>query len=269
MSCFKHPVRKLCCFLNFHWFQQLVNGWNDRHSQADSAEFSSILLRGVAPRCCSNRWERRVSHEQNITLHDQGDATMPITIQIDMELVDNGSIRLVDLVRHWHQELGMSAGLVGSPELVCLHLDRFVMSPTGHLHKAHIPIGFLWSVDFPTFTEGTDCIWHGYQVVAAFTHSGDAWSGHYQALLRVGNEALPHQQPALWLHCDDNRAQRPCWHMPPDFAAEVTCFWLCRCESLELHDMRILTDDMQHTPARPMDATDHSMMTMLRALQPS
>ena len=250
----------------FPWFQRLLNGWSDRHGQADGAEFSSLLLRVVAPRCCSNRWERRVSHEQKTDVHDRGDAHMPITLQLDMELLDNGSIRLNDLIRHWHQELGMSAGLVDSTELVCLHLDRFVLSPVGQLRKMHVPIGFLWSVDVPTLTDGINCTWHGYQVVAAFAHSGDASSGHYQALLRVGNEALPHQTPALWLHCDDNRAPRPCWHMPPEFASEVTCFWLCRCEQLELHNMRLPCPDMLNTAPAAADVTTQAMMTMLHSL---
>jgi hypothetical protein len=100
------------------WFQNLIAAWPERHGQADSAEFSSILLRGVAPQCCSNSWERRVLTEQNIRVHDQGDEFMPIVLQLDLELTDCGSIRLIDLIRQWHQELGMCAGLVCAKDLI-------------------------------------------------------------------------------------------------------------------------------------------------------
>ena len=244
------------------WFQNLVATWPERHGQADSTEFSSILMRGVAPQCISNRWERRVMSEQKVRVHDCGDETMPITLQLDLNLQDCGSIRLVDLIRHWHQELGMCAALVHAEDLICVQLDRFIMDPTGQVRKSHVPIGFHWGVPFPTFTQDVDCRWEGYQVVAAFAHLGTEDHGHYQAILKVGHESAPGSTPALWLHCDDNRAPKPCWHLPPEFSAGVTCFWLCRCEQLDLYDMRTAP----HSAAEPThngEGLNHAMLALL------
>lgn len=250
----------------FPWFQQIIHDWTDRDGQADSAEFTGLLLRRVAPRCCSNYWERRVNQEQKIAIHDRGDPKMPITLQIDMELLDNGSISLAALLRHWHQELGMSAGLVDPHDLVCLHIDRFVQSPTGQLRKAHVPIDFLGDVTIPHLTTGIGCTWHPYQVVAAFAHTGDACRGHYQALLRVSTEALTAHAPVRWLHCDDNRTPRPCLHLPPDFASNATCFWICRQGSIDLHDMRLPCLDGHPMHEHGSDNQTQAMLTLLQTL---
>ena len=86
------------------------------------------------------------------------------------------------------------------------------------------------------------------------------------AYLKTGHEARDNQEPALWLHCDDNRPPRPCWYLPPEFAAGVTSFWLCKCDSLELHDMR---DDPSPGVGRTLTigASDHhALLTMLNSL---
>lgn len=254
------------------WFQRLIASWPERHGQADSTEFSNILLKGVASPSTSNRWERRVIQEQKVEVHDMGDRFMPITIPLDPELTDNGSIRLVDLIRNWHNELGMSAGLMDAADIICIHVDRFLMLPSGQLTKSTTPIGFHWGVPFPTFTngpDGTECFWEGFQVVAASAHLGSSDAGHYQCILRVGHEARADQDPALWLHCDDNRQPKPCWYLPPEFAAGVTCFWLCKCDSLELHDMRDSPCPVAGSEQR-CDASDHQdMLTMLNSLPSS
>lgn len=246
------------------WFHELVRGWSDNGGQADSTEFSSLLIRRVAPRCCSNCWERRVQHEQNTQVHDRGDAFMPITLQIDMEMLHDGRIQLGELIRHWHQELGMSAGLVSSTELVCFHVDRFVKKPNGQLRKLHVPIDFTGPVDIPTLTNDIQCDWHGYQTVAAFSHSGDATSGHYQALLKVGASTLPTGMPVRWLHCDDNRMPLSCAQIPMQFAEGVSCVWLCRQENVEMHDMLIPDLDGQSAHPVSRDATTQAMLAMLQ-----
>ena len=100
------------------------------------------------------------------------------------------------------------------------------------------------------------------KVVAAFAHLGPADHGHYQAILKVGHESRPDSAPALWLHCDDNRAPRPCWSLPPEFAAGVTCFWLCRCEQLDLYDMRTAPHSIA-VPTAHGDGLDQAMLAML------
>ena len=129
---------------------------------------------------------------------------------------------------------------------ICIHVDRFLRLPSGQVTKSSTPIGFHWGILVPVFTHGpdsTDCSWEGFQVVAATAHLGSSDAGHYQCILKTGHEARANQEPALWLHCDDNRTPQPCWYLPPEFAAGVTCFWLCKCDSLDLHDMR---EDISH-----------------------
>jgi hypothetical protein len=107
------------------WFQDLVATWDDRQGQADSSEFSHLLMKGVAASCYSNRWERPVQDGHNVQVHDHGDSCMPITPQLDPECLDSGAIRMNGILRQWHNELGMSAALVDFKALVCLHIDPF------------------------------------------------------------------------------------------------------------------------------------------------
>ena len=95
------------------WMRALLLDWDDNEGQADSAEFTNRLIRWVQPACVNNCWQRRVCSGENLPVetHDFGDRFMPLTLQIDPMYIHNDSIRLQDLLRCWHNELGMSAGL--------------------------------------------------------------------------------------------------------------------------------------------------------------
>ena len=204
---------------------------------------------------------------QQIHVHDNSDAFMPITLHMDPELINSDIVRLSDLVRSWYNELGMCAALTTDQDLVCLQVDRFVMQPDGRVCKYNAVIGYHFSVDIPHFTHGIEVDWIPYQVVAASAHLGDERGGHYQSILSVAPEALPHQQPAGWLHCDDHRAPRACWTPPKDFDRAVTLFWLCKCDGLMLHDMRFPSPELHPLqPSQPSGLT-RAMLDMMNQMR--
>ena len=216
------------------WFLHLIRCWNDMQRQADCAEFTHKFLGWIASDCFSHQWERRVMQQGISTVHDFGDYSMPIVLQIEPELESNMQIRLTDLVRHWHGELGMCAGLITPRDLLCVHIDRLIQLPSGHLGKSTHRITFAGVVEFPIWTSTAELEWEPYQMIAAFAHLGDATAGHYQALLRLHHSSRQAGEPVFWLHCDDGRSPTPCAVFPPAFEAGITCVWLCRCQQLHL-----------------------------------
>ena len=121
-----------------------------------------------------------------VRVHDHSDRFQPLTLQLDPSHNTDGIARLTDMLRRWHNDLGMCAGLMHAPEVVCVHVDRFIYEGHGRLRKTDLPVFFGWTVDVPIFVaDGLECTWEPYQMTAAFAHQGDAATGHYQALLRT------------------------------------------------------------------------------------
>ena len=163
---------KSICLDQYPWFQSLIQTWDERTGQADSVEFTHRLLRGVGNHSLLTRWERRVSTDQNIRVHDCGDPRMPLTLQLDPAACTSDTFQLDALLRHWHCELGMHAGLISAADLVCIHIDRFVLNSAGGLKKISTPIQFNLVVHLPVFCTGIQVNYCRYHVVAAFAHIG-------------------------------------------------------------------------------------------------
>ena len=212
----------------FDWFQALVAHWSDQHSQADSAEFSHRLLSQVNTAVVSNEWHRMVFLGENAIVHNIGAKCMPLTLQIDPSLIEHDETQLSTLLRLWHTELGMMAGFAQETDIVVIHLDRFVRSPTGRLNKLNTAIRFCWEILVPFIHADATCHWDSFQVIAAFSHHGTQDSGHYTTTLRTFPEVTDLETPTLWLHCDDHRMPERCLTLPAKFENGVTCFWLCR-----------------------------------------
>ncbi|CAL1146434.1 unnamed protein product [Cladocopium goreaui] len=246
----------------YEWFNQLIASWQDPDSQADSAEFTHRLLTWVGTPIVSNRWERRVHTSERTELHDSGDTYMPITLQLDMDMIADNEVSLESLVRLWHGELGMSAGLTDPSDLVVLHIDRLFHNDTGRLQKLHTVIRFCWLVQIPILQHDMPVRWEPYQLVAAFAHIGEAQGGHYQALLKTFPETTDLANPTMWLFCDDGREPQPRWTIPPQFEEGVTCFWLCRCNQVELHRLP------SQVPVR-QTTTDEALIALLADPQTS
>ena len=227
------------------WMKALLLDWDDSEGQADSAEFTHRLIKWVQPACVNNCWQRRVCSGETLPaeIHDFGDRYMPLILQIDPAYIHNDSIRLQDLIRCWHTELGMSAGLTFQSDLICVHIDRFVQRPAGGVRKLRISVNFHGTVHVPILAqEGVSCNWEAYQMVAAFAHFGTESHGHYQALLRAPSAAAD-GEPADWLHCDDERQPQRCTALPGGFAAGVTCVWLCHGEAIAMPPLQVPLDE--------------------------
>lgn len=234
------------------WFTELVSQWQNPHGQADSAEFTSLLLQWVAPASVCCHWQRRWMQCENVLIHDQGSRYQPLTLQLHPVHVTEGITRLTDLFRCWHGELGMQAGLTTAPELLCVHIDRLAHAGAGSVQKLTIPVIFTGQIAVPTFPNaGIECTWNHYRTTAVYAHYGADNAGHYQALLRV-TDAAGATERASWLHCDDCRRPQPVLEIPAGFHAGVTCVWLCREDVMDMHRWS------------PADSTDRSKDSLLQ-----
>ena len=158
----------------------------------------------------------------------------------------NLTLHTAQTVLHAHNDLGMYAGLLQAPEVLCVHVDRFIYEGHGRVRKTDTPVFFGGPIDVPVFTDdGLDCTWERYQMTAAFAHQGDAATGHYQALLRTQPSIRHPDADTYWLHCDDDRPPRPCRMLPHQFQEGVTCIWLCRQDIIDLHAWE---EDLLTTP---------------------
>ena len=219
------------------WYQSLLDNWGAPPGQADSAEFTSRLIQWVQLTSCNCLWQRRWMQCENVLIHDRGDAHMPLFLQIQPHRTDHGIIRLADMVRSWNGELGMQAGLMRANDLLCLHIDRFVKDDRQEIRKLTIPVIFTGKIEVPEFaTDGITCHWVPYFTVAVFAHFGADNAGHYQALLRIKYSGK-NPVHSSWMLCDDCRTPQLCHETPAGFHAGVTCVWLCREDTMELHDL--------------------------------
>ena len=238
-----------------HWFDRLIDGWIEEGEQADSAEFSHLLSSWTAMPAISNSWDRRVQMDQNFVRHDSGDQYMPLTLQMDPQMIQHDEVSLATLLRSWNTELGMQAGITDPEDLILLHIDRIVMTPNGNLTKSHAAVTFGWEVQIPVWaTHHID--WTSYTVVACIAHQGDSQRGHYQCMLRTFPEVSDVAAPAIWMSCDDGRAPQKCLLLPDHFTRGLTCLWLCRTDKVELH----------HLP--PVCMPDDTAILALLATQP-
>ena len=89
---------------------------------------------------------------ENVAIHDQGASFQPITLQLDPDMITHEEIQLATLLRLWHTDLGMLTGLTSPSDLVVLHIDRFVNSPSGRVRKLNTAVRFCWSIDNSRFS---------------------------------------------------------------------------------------------------------------------
>ena len=227
------------------WFHELVAAEGLPAGQADSAEFTSMLMRWVEPASVSCHWQRRWMQCENVLMHDLGDRFQPLTLQIHPSQMTEGMVRLTDLLRSWHVELGMQAAMVRASDLICVHIDRLYDAGPAGIQKLQIPIIFTGKISVPVFcNNGLECTWYDYFATAVFSHLGIDNAGHYQALLRQA-DVSGQVARSDWLHCDDCRKPNVCTMIPPGFHAGVTCIWLCREDVMELH---LPHDPVVHMP---------------------
>ena len=96
------------------WFVRLIDGWIEEGEQADSAEFSHMLSSWTAMPAISNSWERPVQMEQNYVRHDSGDQYMPLTLQMDPQMIQHDEVSLSALPQVLEHRTGNAGGHHGS-----------------------------------------------------------------------------------------------------------------------------------------------------------
>eukprot|EP00435_Cladocopium_sp_Y103_P073905 s131_g45.t1 len=245
------------------WFIALLLQWEgEGDGQADSAEFTCLLLEWISPACLDFRWEKRVQQGPRVLRHDKGSQFFPITIQIEPALCNDGAIPLSALLRSWHEEMGMCQALIGESDLLCVQIDRLTRNGRDEIVKDCTPIGLHCGQSVPIFAgSGINSDWKPFHVVAAVAHFGDTDQGHYQTLLSIANPRNVAMEPYLWLHADDNRAPRPIWAEPRAFLESVTLVWLCAEQVIEIHEY----DDHMSYPIPSASPAPTDMLELLDA----
>jgi hypothetical protein len=111
------------------------------------------------------------------------------------------------------------------------------MAPYGTIKKCDIPVNFHWGIEIPFFSNDTlDVHWKTYKVTAAVAHLGMDAAGHCRSLMKVKMNATA-DQPYMFLLTDDWEQATPVWKEPAWFIRNISCFWLCDCDHMDLHDL--------------------------------
>ena len=136
-----------CC-----WFNDLMHSWISSDGQGDPVEFTAHLLRGLQFRGFDFTWERRIQIGEVVECHDVGCVHTPLTFQLDPDMVSDDLIQLRHLVTNWVHQDGMFCALRTATPLLCIHVDRFVHSPSGQICKSALPVCFHGAIDIPVWT---------------------------------------------------------------------------------------------------------------------
>eukprot|EP00439_Symbiodinium_sp_Y106_P052975 s3469_g7.t1 len=166
-------------------FRALTPAWSFDDRQRDSAEYLHVLLEdgSIVPA----HWLSRHDTSEGVRVRAQGG--LPIAIPLRYA----GTLQ--QLIYGWHQDGDTHAMLEPYP-LICVQLNRYLPG-----RKNQASVHFDSNVLMPVFLDGMRVEWYSYQVISGIVHRGRYTdSGHYQALLQVGDS---------WFQTDDNACARP------------------------------------------------------------
>ena len=184
-------------------FRSLTPGWCFDATQRDAAEYLHSLLE--ATQLVPAFWDKRGLFPDGVRLIDQG--VMPI----GMSIADCGTLQ--GSILRWHGQSELHA-LTSASTLLCIQVDRYTLAG-----KIHHRLQFSDFVQVPCFTDGMNITWYRYQVVSVIMHFGRyTTSGHYRALLRVGNS---------WHLADDGRDAHEV-QLVPGYERNAYVLWLIR-----------------------------------------
>lgn len=227
-----------CNLANCPWFITLMSHWHGSSGQGDPTEFTAHLLDGLGFHGFNFTWEQRVQIGATVECNDSGRQIMPLTFQLDPDLLEDDSIQLRHLVPSWVNQHGMHRALCQHTPLVCVHIDRYVQSATGSIHKSVIPVRFRGAVEFPFWTsQDMDIEWIDFQWVAAIAHLGTDNSGHVRTLLKVEPDTRDFDNPVRALLTEDGVSPERIDQIPVWFQQNVCCVWFCACSHIELHQL--------------------------------
>ena len=229
------------------WFDQILQNWDafagdQRGRQQDASEFATAVMTWLQAPAANMTWERRVEEIDAVTVHDHGDAFMPITVSFPdthAHLPDT-QFTLTHLLRRWMQEDGMIAALKQAPQCICVHLDRF-FATEGNIQKSQCLIDMEAGCDVQVFIDQSlRREFVGYVLIAATAHLGDAHSGHFRAALKTRPAVQQSGQPMHWLITNDDSEAKPVWLVPDWFRSNTNLFWLLRSDCVQLHTYQAL-----------------------------
>ena len=225
-----------CC-----WFTDLMHRWISSDGQGDPVEFTAHLLRGLQFRGFDFTWERRIQIGEVVECHDVGCVHTPLTFQLDPDMVSDDLIQLRHLVTNWVHQDGMFCALRTATPLLCIHVDRFVHSPSGQICKSALPVCFHGAIDIPVWTSDQLTVtWKPYQWVAAMAHLGQDNAGHVRAILKVLPDGRDFDNPVRALLTEDGCPPERIDLAPPWFKQNLCCVWLCDCDHIALLELPLL-----------------------------
>eukprot|EP00435_Cladocopium_sp_Y103_P034166 s4180_g8.t1 len=218
-------------------FPSLFRMWNNGHLPADAAEFAYCVISWMNTPCISHKWGRYYMIENQRFLHDHGDASAPIFLQVPDPTVT--SVCLQDLITRWTQEYGMQTALYSASDVLLCHVDRNANHEDGSLLKLQFWLHADHVCSFPVFDMHGNQVHHDYAPVAMLAHMGDLSSGHYRAALRMtagdGDQSLSTHH-TVWGLTDDNVPPQthPLPGMPEWLCRNTTLVCLVRLSKLDL-----------------------------------
>eukprot|EP00438_Fugacium_kawagutii_P000664 Skav222316 [mRNA] locus=scaffold1249:215100:218544:- [translate_table: standard] len=198
------------------WLAPLLRRWGLTGRQADSAEFSQMLLSYTEATHLTQFWQKR-RESDGILIHEHFVHLDLIRLLFpDDPFHTSDTIELTALFEHWVQDDGMRAALISAPSLMCVHLSRYANDEDNRMFPVRLTVQTADGVQVPWFPnpDSLHIDWHHMEVISMICHLGvNHTSGHYRAALRCRNE----DNEFAWLLTEDNCppqlvATLPNWH---------------------------------------------------------
>ena len=252
VSFLQTPTDDPLSFVDFPAFLLLVQSWEDRVRQGDAVEFITHLLRGFGFSGFNMRWEIRLQIGSVTHLHDQNDdCSNPIVLQFDPAQLEDCHVQLQHMILAWSNQHGRQTALLEAAPLICIQLDRCVVTGDGTIGKTDAAIQAHGGCELPFFVS-TDLqvVWKPYHVVSQIAHLGQDNAGHCRTILHTSPAQQNGRIVQALLTEDWTRAERisriPYW-----FSSNVTCMWLCRADQLDLYQFSSDTTNQAISSATP------------------
>ena len=252
------------------WFADVMHSWHNPCNQGDPVEFISHLLGHLQLGGFNMKWERRVQINDITRLMDQSDALRPLTVQFaeeDPNASQYGYTSLQTMLDSWENQYGMKTALIADSPVVCIHVDRFIHQGTNAVRKCERPIHFRGSISIPFFdSDSLQIDRRGYQLISAIAHLGTDGAGHCRSLMKTW--PLTDPEPVNFLLTDDGGPPARIWAEPQWFKRNVSCFWFCDCDCLDLikwpHVQPFTADASDSSPTT--DVEDVPLMRLFQAM---
>eukprot|EP00438_Fugacium_kawagutii_P017849 Skav205680 [mRNA] locus=scaffold2818:144954:148166:+ [translate_table: standard] len=227
-------------------FATLFSEWDRTHvaGQGDIAEFAADLMlwSEFTPALLDHRWEKRLAVLDQPNLELQS-IHHHMCIVLSPPHPDHGTHTTVQaLIEHWHREQSMFRGLVSTPTILCLHLDRGAMDSHGNTCYNPCVIECEPTVTMPVLQpDSLQTTQQVYCLVAFSSYYGQDMAGHCQAQLLVADSTF---DTFTVLHTNDDRLPR--LTKVPTYSQDTVLVWFCRADQVDLPTVQQLrnTDDL-------------------------